>query len=257
MSSSLRTPLKPSKSLYKGALSEVKGHEWTLKNETTFLRLIELLCLVLLPISVGLYGAAISSQDLVTSNGDGEAQAYGRLGYSRICFTGSNADGSLDPIDCVHVSSSCDFTYSQATQQLMQSTYGHVDSSLNACTEFNAYRAFHVMALILAGVNIFLVATGYIMPYPTPLLKRVRIAAFCVGFLAGICGVIAHCIFIDWWYSNQQNLVTLSYQAEVEGYGSTPTSSTLSQSFFELTGAWICALVSALFYVWTFTSATK
>ena len=54
MSASLRAPLKPSKSLYKGGLSEVKGHEWTLKNETTFLRLIELLCLVLLPISVGL-----------------------------------------------------------------------------------------------------------------------------------------------------------------------------------------------------------
>ena len=84
-----------------------------------------------------------------------------------------------------------------------------------------------------------------------------RIAAFCVGFLAGISGVIAHCIFISWWYSEQQNLITLPYESEYTGYGSTPTSVTLSQSFFELTGGWVCALVSSLLFVWTFTSATK
>ena len=257
MSSSLRTPLKPSKSLYRGGLSEVKGHQWTLKNETTFLRLVELLCLLLLPISVGLYGASISAQDLVISQGDDVAQIYGRLGYSQICFQGFNPDNSITPLDCVHVDTSCSFSYSQATQQLMQSTYGRVDSSLNRCSEYNAYRGFHVMALILTGITFILVAIGYVHPSPTPLLKRVRIAAFCIGFLAGVSGVIAHCLFIDWWYSNQQYLNTLSSASENEGDGSTPTGCTLSYSFFDLTGGWVCSLVSALFYVWTFTSATK
>ena len=163
----------------------------------------------------------------------------------------------VNSIDCVHVNSSCSFSYSQATQQLMQTMYGQVDSTLTGCTEFNAYRAFHVIAIILVGVTLILVSIGYIFPSPNPLLKRVRISAFCIGFMAGISGVIAHCLFINWWYSNQQNLITLSYESEVTGSGSTPTTSTLSESFFELTGGWVCALVSALAYVWTFTSATK
>ena len=114
------------------------------------------------------------------------------------------------------------------------------------------------MALILAGVNIFLVATvGYLHPSPTPLFKRVRIAAFCVGFLAGISGVIAHCIFISWWYSEQQNLITLSIRVGVYGLWQHShvrhTEPVVLRAHRRLG---VRPRVVALF-VWTFTSATK
>ena len=259
MSSTLRAPLvKPTKSLYKGGLKETKGHQWTVKNETSFERVLELLCVVLLPISVGLLGASISDQDLTESSGDGQNANFGKLGYSQICFQGLDSTSGLAlATDCAHVDTSCNFAFSPSTQAFMLANYNQVDSSLTGCGEYNAYRAFHVMAIILGGLSLVLMFIGYVNPSSSALFKRLRIWTFCICFAAGMSGVIAHCLFIDWWYTNQQNLITLAFLSEQSGDGSTPLYVTLAQSFFDLTGGWVCSLVAALFYVWTFTSATK
>ena len=84
-------------------------------------------------------------------------------------------------------------------------------------------------------------------------LQRLRIHAMVCAFVAGASGVIAHCLFIDWWNAGQQKLITLGYEGEVDGDGSTPSYVSLDHSFFDLVGGWVAAICSSLFYVWTFT----
>jgi hypothetical protein len=256
--SSIRPVVKPTKSAYKGGLGKRAGHQWTLENELTRDRLIGLLCVVLLPISVGLYGAGIGGEDLVISQGDGQNVFFGKLGYQRICFTGVDSSGNVLPEDCATIDTSCSFSFSPSTQSFMAANYnGLVDSSLHQCSEFNAYRAFHVMGTILAGVAFIFMIIAHVFPSSSSHIKQLRIYAFCIAFSAGISGVIAHCLFIDWWNISQQYLITLAFLSEASGSGSTPLYVTLDHSFFDLVGGWVCALCSALFYVFTFSSATK
>ena len=265
MSETAAVPLvadvKPTKSLYKSGLGKRSKHEWSLRHELTSTdRLLQLLCLVLLPISVALYAASISRQELVVNTGDGQNVASGKLGYSRICFAGVDDSGNVSPEDCAHIDSSCDFSFSAATRAFMAANYnGQVDSNLHGCSEFNGYRAFHVMGIILAGITLFMMLPLYLRPSArqAPLMKRLRIYTFCVAFCAGVSGVIAQCLFLDWLNTNQQLLVTLAYSSEAAGDGSTPTYVSLDQSLFDLVGGWVCSLTSALFFVWTFQSATK
>ena len=252
---------KPSKSLYKSGLGKRSAYQWSLRAELTSTdRLLQLLCLVLLPVSIALHAASISAQDLVVSSGDGQNVAAGKLGYSRICFTGVDSNGDVSPQDCAHIDTSCDFTFTAATQSFMATNYnGMVDSNLSGCSEFNAYRAFHVMAIILAGFTLLMMLPLYLRPdaRQTPFMKRIRIYTFCVAFSAGVSGVIAQCLFVDWWNTNQQKLITLGYLSEASGDGSTPLYVTLDHSLFDLVGGWVCSICSALFFVWTFQSATK
>ena len=265
MSSPAAVPLvanvKPTASLYKSGLGKRANYQWSLRSELTSTdRLLQLLCLALFPISIALYAASISSQDLVTSAGDGQNVAGGRLGYSQICFTGVSNSGSVSPQDCAHISTSCHFTFSAVTQAFMAANYdGHVDTHLTGCTEFNAYRAFHVMGIILAGFTLLMMLPLYVRPNDrqTSFMKRIRIYTFCVAFAAGVCGVIAQCLFIDWWNTNEQFLVTLAYASEASGRGSTPVKVKLDNALFDLVGGWVSALVSSLLFVWTFQSATK
>ena len=253
--------VKPTKSLYKSGLGKRSNYQWSLKAELTSTdRLLQLLCLILLPVSIGLYAASISVQKLVVSSGDGQNVAGGSLGYSRICFTGLDGSGSTLPEDCAHIDTSCNFQFSAATQSLMAANYqGLVDSNLHGCSEFNGYRAFHVMGIIFTGFALLMMVPLYVRPSErqAPLMKRLRIYTFCVAFAAGVSGVIAQCLFIDWWNNNQQYLITLAYQSEATGDGSTPVYVTLDHSLFDLVGGWVCALCSSLFFVWTFLSATK
>ena len=263
MSSAAAVPLvavKPSKSLYKSGLGKRSNYQWSLRAELTSAdRLLQLLCLILLPISIALYAASISDQTLVNSTGDGQNVNTGRLGYSQICFSGLDSAGNTTPEDCAHIDSSCRFQYSAATQSFQTASYGFFDSSLQGCSEFNAYRAFHVLGIILAGFTLLMMLPLYLRPSERQavLMKRLRIYTFCVAFAAGCSGIIAQCLFIDWWNQNQQFLITLGFLGEQTGLGSNPLYVTLQQSLFDLVGGWVCALVSSLFFVWTFQSATK
>ena len=77
-------------------------------------------------------------------------------------------------------------------------------------------------------------------------VKRVKICAMVLAFTGGASGVVAHCLFEDWWNSGQQDLITLGYEGDVMLGTSTPAYVTLDQAFFELTGAWVAALCSSL-----------
>ena len=241
--------LKPTKSVYKGGLVQ-RAQPWSVRDELTRPRLLSLLCLALLPLSIGLYGAGISRQDLTISQGDSVALNFGQLGYSRICFQGYSG-----PLDCAHIDTSCAFSYSPDTLAYMQAQYGTTDTSLAGCAEFNAYRAFHVMGIGWAGAAFLLMSAAHVSPLliSPALLKRMRISSMVLAFMAGVSGVIAHCLFIDWWNGHQQSLVTLGYEGEVGLGTSTPSYVSLDHSFFDLTGGWVAALTSSLLYVSTFT----
>ena len=250
--------LKPTKSVYKGLLNK-RGHAWSPRDELTRNRLLALLCIALLPTSIGLYAGALSTQSLTLSQGDGLSLSQGQLGYSRICFTGLDPSASPLPQDCAHISTSCTFSYSPATLALQQAVYGTSDTSLPNCAEFNAYRAFHVMGLIFAGVAFLLMLGAHVafQSVAPQRLQRVRIYAMVAAFMAGASGVIAHCLFIDWWDAGQAGLVTLGLGGKQSTGTSTPSYVELDHSFFEMVGGWVTAIVSSLFYVWTFTPSTS
>ena len=66
---------------------------WSVRDELQPLRLLSLLCLALLPLSLGLFFAALTSASLTFSQGDGVSLYQGclrRLGYHSICFTATD-----------------------------------------------------------------------------------------------------------------------------------------------------------------------
>jgi len=248
---------KPTKSVYKGVLGSHSSQPWDYHNELNKERILSLISILLLPIAIGLYGAGISGKELFINQGDSLNILHGNMGYQDICFIGVDSQGNVQPEECSHISATCQISYSTTAQDFQIANYDTYDSSLGNCTEFNAYRATNVMAIIFAGMALIAMIIAHLRLLPSRTNTKVKIFALVVSFLSGACGIVAQCVVIDWWNYQMQNLVTLGFSPPgPNNVGtSTPTYNVLGQSLFYEVGAWVCALCSWLIYIVHFPSA--
>jgi len=240
---------KPTKSVYK-SLGR-RSYVWNWHDELTSERVLSLLCIVLLPISLGLYGASVTRNDLTHSSGDGFAIWSARMGYGTACFTEMDSSGNIlgDEICATITQPDCKIEWPQAAIDFQQQNYGFFDAQLGNCTEFNGYRATVVMAIIFAGFAVIAMILAHLKVLSPRLTLKLKIFALVTSFLSGSSGVIAQCVFTDWWNFQQSNLIFLNfYQFEQTG-ASSSSNVLLAQAYFDLAGGWVCALTSSLLYI--------